>query len=52
MNALILTGIVLGGGMVAVDRYLYQLPDWLATVLYAIAAIMIIAGMFKSRQQA
>ena len=50
MNALIIIGVVLGGGTIVVDRYLYKLPNWLAIVLYAIAVIMIIAGMIKRSQ--
>ena len=49
MNALIIIGIVLGGGTIVVDRYLYKLPNWLAIVLYGIAVIIIITGMIKSR---
>ena len=49
MNALIIIGIVLGGGTIVVDWYLYKLPNWLAIVLYGIAVIMIITGMIKSR---
>ena len=50
MNALIIIGVVLEGGTIVVDRYLYKLPNWLAIVLYAIAVIMIIAGMIKRSQ--
>ncbi len=49
---MIIIGIILGGGTVVVDRYLYKLPNWLAIVLFLIAWIMIIAGMIKTRGSA
>ena len=52
MNIMIIIGIILGGGPVVVDRYLYKLPNWLAIVLFLIAWIMIIAGMIKTRGSA
>ena len=51
MNILIITGIVLAGGTIAVDHLIHELPHWLAVVVYTIAIIMIIAGMIKSRMQ-
>ncbi len=50
MNIMIPIGIVLGAGTCVVDRFFYKLPDWLAIVLYTIAAIMIIAGMIIIRK--
>lgn len=52
MNIMIIIGIILGGGTVVVDRYLYKLPNWLAIVLFLIAWFMIIAGMIKTRGSA
>ena len=45
MNKLIVIGIVLGGGTIVVDRYFLKLPNWLAIVLFAVAIVLIIAGM-------
>ena len=50
MNILIIIGIAFAGGTIAVDHLIYQLPHWLAVVLFTIAVIMIIAGMIKSRK--
>ena len=52
MNVLILAGIVLTGGTAAFDRLVRGLPHWLATALYASAAVMIIAGMIAKRRAA
>lgn len=52
MNIMIIIGIILYGGTIVVDRYLYKLPNWLAIVLFLIACIMIIAGMIKTRGSA
>ena len=52
MNALIIIGVVLGAGVGAVDRFFHKLPNWLAIVLYAIAAVMIIAGMIITKTSA
>ena len=49
MNILIIIGVVLAGGTIAVDHLIYGLPHWLAVVLYTTACIMIIAGMMKYR---
>ena len=50
MNIMIVIGIVLGAGTRVVDRFLHRLPNWLAIMLYAIAVIMIIAGMVITRK--
>ena len=52
MNILIIIGIVLGGGTIAVDRFLYQLPNWLTITLFSVACIMIFAGMITTRTSA
>ncbi len=52
MNILIIVGIVLGAGTGVVDRFFRKLPNWLAIVLYAIAVIMIIAGMIITKKSA
>ena len=52
MNILIVIGIVLGGGTIVVDRYFLKLPNWLAILLFAIAIVLIIAGMIITRNSA
>ncbi len=47
MNILIIIGIAFAGGTIAVDHMVYELPHWLAIVLFTIAVIVIIAGMIK-----
>ena len=49
MNRLIMMGIVLGGGTVAFDHLVRELPHWLAVVLFSAAVILILAGMIVSR---
>ena len=49
MNALIIIGIVLGGGTIAIDRFIKPIPNWLAIVLYAIAVILSVVGMLAKR---
>ncbi len=50
MNIMIIIGLAIGAVTVLVDRYFYRMPDWLAIVLYAIAVILIIAGMIITRK--
>lgn len=49
MNALILIGLATGAGVTVTDRFIRKLPDWLATVLYAVSAGLIIAGAIVTR---
>ena len=43
------TGLVLGAGVIAADRFLHLLPDWLAITLFVIAWVLIIAGIWKEK---
>ncbi len=52
MNILIIIGIVLGGETIVVDRYFLKLPNWLAIVLFAVAIVLIIAGMVITKKSA
>ena len=52
MNKLIVIGIGLGGGTIVVDLYFLKLPNWLAIVLFAVAIVLIIAGMVITRKSA
>ncbi|MBQ7059711.1 MAG: hypothetical protein IJM83_10510 [Firmicutes bacterium] len=49
MNIWIIIGIVLGAGVILTNRFIRQLPNWLAIVLYTIAVILILVGMIISR---
>ena len=42
-------GLVVGAGVIVTDRFLHILPDWLAIVLFVIAWVLIIAGIWKDR---
>ena len=50
MNLYSIIGLVLGGGTTIVDRLIHKLPNWLAIVLYAAAAALIVIGMIVSRK--
>ena len=52
MNKMSVIGIVLGGGIIVVDRYFYKLPNRLAIVLLVLACIMNIKGMIMTRKSA
>ena len=43
------TGLVLGAGVIVTDRFLHLLPDWLAMVLFVMAWVVIIAGIWKEK---
>lgn len=49
MNTLIIAGLAVGAGVTVTDRFIRKLPNWLATVLYAVAAGLIIAGAVVTR---
>lgn len=51
MNRLIMIGIVLAALTIAVDHLIYELPQWLALILFAAAWILMIAGMIRTRMQ-
>ena len=42
-------GLVLGAGVIVTDRILHLLPEWLAIVLFVIAWVLIIAGIWKEK---
>ena len=42
-------GIGLGAGWIAFDRFLHILPDWLSIILFLVAWILIISGLWKER---
>ena len=42
-------GLALGAGVIATDRFIHLLPDWLTKVLFVIAWVLIIAGRWKER---
>ena len=48
-KALWIAGLVLGAGVIATDRFFHLLPDWLTMVLFVIAWVLIIAGVWKER---
>ena len=48
-KALSYLGIVLGAGVIAADRFLHLLPDWLAILLFVIAWGLIVAGIWIER---
>jgi hypothetical protein len=48
-KALWCLGLVLGAGVIVTDRFLHLLPDWLAIVLFVIAWVLMIAGIWKER---
>jgi len=50
MNIILIIGLILAGGTIAVDHLIRRLPHWLAIVLYSIAVAMFIAGMVISRK--
>ena len=52
MNIMIVIGIILGCGTIIVDRYFHKLPNWLAILLFAVAIVLIIAGMIITRKSA
>ena len=52
MNIMIVIGIILGCGTIIVDRYFLKLPNWLAILLFAVAIVLIIAGMIITRKSA
>jgi hypothetical protein len=43
-------GLALGAGVIVTDRLLHLFPDWLAKILFVIAWVLIIAGMWKERK--
>ena len=45
MNVFLVTAFVLGGGTIAVNRFVRELPHWLAIVLYSIAVALFVTGM-------
>ena len=49
MNWLLLAGFALGGGTIAFDHLVHELPHWAAVVLYTAAVILFIAGMIRSK---
>ena len=49
MSIAAIIGIALGVGVIAADRFIYRIPDWLAVILFAAAVLLIIAGMIASR---
>ena len=52
MNRLQMYGLALGGGTIAYDHLVQELPHWLAVILFTAAVIMILAGMILSRKTA
>ena len=42
-------GLALGAGVIVTDRLLHLFPGWLAKILFVIAWVLIIAGMWKER---
>lgn len=50
MNMLILMGLILGGGTIATDRWIRKIPNRFAIALYAIALLLMLAGMLLSKK--
>ena len=46
-----MAGIGIGAGWILLDRFLHILPDWLAMVMFLIAWVLIIAGVWKERMK-
>ena len=46
---LLTAGIGIGVGWIILDRFLHILPDWLAVVLFLMAWVLIIAGVWMER---
>lgn len=42
-------GLVLGAGVIVTDRFLHLLPDWLTIMLFVIAWVLIIAGIWQEK---
>ena len=42
-------GLLLGAGVIVTDRFLQLLPDWLTIVLFVMAWVLIIAGIWKEK---
>ena len=50
MDKLTITGLVLGGATIIVDRYFCSIPDLLAIILYIAAVVLIMGGMLKGKK--
>ena len=50
MNARTLAGLALGGGTMAFDRLVCEVPDKQAIALYAAAVILLILGMASKKK--
>ena len=42
-------GLLLGAGVIVTDRFLHLLPEWLTIVLFVMAWVLIIAGIWKEK---
>ena len=49
MKALIIIGIILGASTITTDLFIKPIPNRLAIALYAIAVVLIVAGMIAKR---
>lgn len=50
MNAFIIIGFVLAGGIIAFNHLVYALPQWLAIMLYSISVILFIIGIIINKK--
>lgn len=50
MNIFIIIAFILGGGVIAFDKLVHELPQWLAIVLYSGAVVLFIVGMIASKK--
>ncbi|MBQ3159689.1 MAG: hypothetical protein IJR78_02845 [Clostridia bacterium] len=50
MNIFIIIAFILGGGVIAFDKLVHELPQWLAIVLYSGAVVLFIVGMIVSKK--
>ena len=42
-------GLLLGAVVIVTDRFLHLLPEWLTIVLFVMAWVLIIAGIWKEK---
>ena len=50
MNIFIIIAFILGGGVIAFDKLVHELPQWLAICLYSGAVVLFIVGMIVSKK--
>ena len=46
---MLLTGFFLGAGAIVIDRFIYDLPDWLEMSCLGVAVVLLLAYMSNAR---